>query len=43
MQIHFDFSGYSDMAVGLGLMMGFVFARNFDAPYRRDVGDRFLA
>jgi alginate O-acetyltransferase complex protein AlgI len=33
-QIYFDFSGYSDMAIGLGLMMGFVFARNFDHPYR---------
>jgi alginate O-acetyltransferase complex protein AlgI len=33
MQIYFDFSGYSDMAIGLGLMFGFVFARNFNAPY----------
>ena len=33
-QIYFDFSGYSDMAIGLGLMLGFVFARNFDNPYR---------
>lgn len=33
-QIYFDFSGYSDMAIGLGLMMGFVFPKNFDAPYR---------
>jgi alginate O-acetyltransferase complex protein AlgI len=33
-QIYFDFSGYSDMAIGLGLMLGFVFAKNFDAPYR---------
>jgi alginate O-acetyltransferase complex protein AlgI len=33
-QIYYDFSGYSDMAVGLGLMFGFVFAKNFDAPYR---------
>jgi alginate O-acetyltransferase complex protein AlgI len=32
-QIYFDFSAYSDMAVGLGLMMGFVFAKNFDSPY----------
>lgn len=35
-QIYFDFSGYSDMAVGLGLMMGFMFAKNFDSPYRAD-------
>lgn len=33
-QIYFDFSGYSDMAVGLGLMLGFVFIKNFDAPYQ---------
>jgi alginate O-acetyltransferase complex protein AlgI len=33
-QIYFDFSGYSDMAIGLGLLMGFRFPRNFDAPYR---------
>ncbi|MCA9920622.1 MAG: MBOAT family protein, partial [Anaerolineales bacterium] len=33
-QIYFDFSGYSDMAVGLALLFGFVLPRNFDAPYR---------
>ena len=33
-QIYFDFSGYSDMAIGLGLMLGFMFAKNFDSPYR---------
>lgn len=33
-QIYFDFAGYSDMAIGLGLMMGFVFAKNFDSPYK---------
>ncbi len=33
-QIYFDFSGYSDMAIGLGLMLGFTFAKNFDSPYR---------
>ena len=32
-QIYFDFSGYSDMAVGLGKMFGFEFRRNFDYPY----------
>ena len=32
-QIYFDFSGYSDMALGLGLMFGFVFPKNFDSPY----------
>ena len=35
-QILFDFAGYSEMAIGLGLMMGFVFARNFAAPYQAD-------
>lgn len=33
-QIYFDFSAYSDMAVGLGLMIGFHFPRNFNGPYR---------
>ncbi len=33
-QIYFDFSGYSDMAIGLGLMLGFRFPVNFNAPYR---------
>jgi alginate O-acetyltransferase complex protein AlgI len=32
-QIYFDFSGYSDMAIGLGLMMGFRFPENFNNPY----------
>lgn len=32
-QIYFDFSGYSDMAVGLGKMLGFNFPKNFDHPY----------
>lgn len=32
-QIYFDFSGYSDMAIGLGRMMGFTFLENFDRPY----------
>lgn len=32
-QIYFDFSGYSDMAIGLGRMMGFEFKENFDHPY----------
>jgi alginate O-acetyltransferase complex protein AlgI len=33
-QIYFDFSGYTDMAIGLGLMLGFEFAKNFDSPYK---------
>lgn len=35
-QIYFDFSGYSDMAIGLGLMLGFTFPKNFDSPYHAD-------
>src|SRR5256885_1375249 len=35
-QIYFDFSGYSDMAVGLALMMGFVLIQNFGSPYQAD-------
>ncbi len=34
LQIYFDFSGYSDMAVGLGKMMGFEFVQNFNYPYK---------
>ena len=33
-QIYFDFSAYSDLAIGLGLMLGFAFPKNFDSPYR---------
>lgn len=33
LQIYFDFSGYSDMAIGLGLMFGFRFPENFSLPY----------
>lgn len=33
MQIYFDFSGYSDMAIGLGRMFGFHFKENFEHPY----------
>ncbi|WP_413561314.1 MBOAT family O-acyltransferase [Bdellovibrio sp. HCB209] len=34
MQLYFDFSGYSDMAVGLGLMMNIQFPQNFNSPYK---------
>lgn len=34
MQLYFDFSGYSDMAVGLGLMMNIGFPQNFNSPYK---------
>ncbi len=33
LQIYYDFSGYSDMAIGMGKMMGFAFPKNFDYPY----------
>ncbi len=33
-QLYFDFAGYSNMAIGLGLMMGFSFPQNFDSPYQ---------
>lgn len=33
LQIYFDFSGYSDMAIGLAKMMGFEFLENFNSPY----------
>lgn len=33
LQIFFDFSGYSDMAIGLGRMFGFIFRENFNYPY----------
>lgn len=34
MQIYFDFSGYSDMAVGLGYLFGFQIPQNFNSPYK---------
>ena len=34
LQIYFDFSGYSDMAIGLGRILGFWYPENFDQPYR---------
>ncbi len=36
MQIYFDFSGYSDMAIGMGAMFGFTFLENFNYPYIAD-------
>ncbi len=34
MQLYFDFSGYSDMAIGLGLLFGFRLPQNFNSPYK---------
>ena len=36
LQIYFDFSGYSDMAIGLGLIIGLRFPFNFDSPYKAE-------
>ena len=36
MQIYFDFSAYSDMAVGLGMLFGFRLPQNFNSPYKAD-------
>ena len=36
LQIYFDFSGYSDMAIGMGKILGFQFPENFDFPYLAD-------
>lgn len=41
LQIYFDFSGYSDMAIGLGRMFGFHFAENFNYPYIAQSGTEF--
>jgi alginate O-acetyltransferase complex protein AlgI len=39
-QLYFDFSGYSDMAVGLGLMFGLRLPQNFNSPYKAtDIAD----
>ena len=34
LQIYCDFSGYSDMAIGIALLLGFRFPKNFDSPYK---------
>jgi alginate O-acetyltransferase complex protein AlgI len=40
LQLYFDFSGYTDMAIGVGRMMGFRFVENFNFPYlSRNIGD----
>ncbi|WP_288148486.1 MBOAT family O-acyltransferase, partial [Bacteroides acidifaciens] len=36
LQIYCDFSGYSDMAIGIALLLGFHFPKNFDSPYKAD-------
>ena len=41
-QIYFDFSGYSDMAIGLGRMLGFHFGENFEYPYISKKYNRIL-
>jgi alginate O-acetyltransferase complex protein AlgI len=40
LQLYFDFSGYTDMAIGIGRMMGFRFVENFNFPYlSKSIGD----
>jgi alginate O-acetyltransferase complex protein AlgI len=40
LQLYFDFSGYTDMAIGVGRMMGFRFVENFNFPYlSKNIGD----
>ena len=34
LQLYFDFSGYSDMAVGIAYLLGYHFPQNFDSPYK---------
>lgn len=41
MQVYFDFSGYSDMAIGLGKMLGFNFPENFNYPFISKSGTEF--
>ena len=42
LQIYFDFSGYSDMAIGVSRMLGFQIPFNFDSPYKADQCQRVL-
>ena len=40
LQVYFDFSGYSDMAIGIGRILGFTYKENFDYPFiAKDVGE----
>ena len=43
LQIYCDFSGYSDMAIGLALLLGFRFPTNFNSPYKADSPTNFWA
>ena len=43
LQLYFDFSGYSDMAVGLAFLLGFRFPQNFNSPYKSVNISRLLA
>jgi alginate O-acetyltransferase complex protein AlgI len=36
LQLYFDFSGYSEMAIGIGRLLGFKFPQNFNSPYKAD-------
>ena len=41
LQIYFDFSGYTDMAIGIGRMLGFTFPENYNYPYAADTVSEF--
>ena len=43
LQLYYDFSGYSDMAIGLGKMFGFVFEENFDHPFMSKSVTEFMS
>ena len=43
LQLYFDFSGYSDMAVGIAYLLGFHFPQNFDSPYKARQPEPVLA
>ena len=43
LQLYFDFSGYSDMAIGLARMFNLRFPLNFNSPYKAQSVDRLLA
>ena len=43
LQLYFDFSGYSDMAVGIAYLLGYHFPQNFDSPYKAAQPEPVLA
>ena len=41
LQVYADFSGYTDIAIGVALLMGFRLPKNFDSPYKADSAGNF--